>query len=302
MKKIIMMALVLVASASFLPVSAKDKKEKKNKKNATEAPMQVSLQSSEDTLTYAAGKALTEGLTQYLTRQFGITEAQKPEFIRGLKEAFAQRKDSTFSAYSAGIMIAEQLNKSMLPGLKNELGVSNEDLVFAGFLAGVNQDNSLMTDADAQKRFQDARKAAADKQQAAKKLEGEANKKAGEEFLSKNKTKEGVVTTESGLQYRIIKAGNGPKPKATDKVEVVYEGRTLDGKVFDATAKHGTESDTFNVGGLIKGWTEALQLMPVGSKWELFIPQELAYGERGAGGDIPPYSALVFTLELVGIK
>lgn len=296
-----MMALVLVASASFLPVSAKDKKEK-NKKNATEAPMQVSLQSSEDTLTYAAGKALTEGLTQYLTRQFGITEAQKPEFIRGLKEAFAQRKDSTFSAYSAGIMIAEQLNKSMLPGLKNELGVSNEDLVFAGFLAGVNQDNSLMTDADAQKRFQDARKAAADKQQAAKKLEGEANKKAGEEFLSKNKTKEGVVTTESGLQYRIIKAGNGPKPKATDKVEVVYEGRTLDGKVFDATAKHGTESDTFNVGGLIKGWTEALQLMPVGSKWELFIPQELAYGERGAGGDIPPYSALVFTLELVGIK
>ncbi len=301
MKKIIMMALVLVASASFLPVSAKDKKEK-NKKNATEAPMQVSLQSSEDTLTYAAGKALTEGLTQYLTRQFGITEAQKPEFIRGLKEAFAQRKDSTFSAYSAGIMIAEQLNKSMLPGLKNELGVSNEDLVFAGFLAGVNQDNSLMTDADAQKRFQDARKAAADKQQAAKKLEGEANKKAGEEFLSKNKTKEGVVTTESGLQYRIIKAGNGPKPKATDKVEVVYEGRTLDGKVFDATAKHGTESDTFNVGGLIKGWTEALQLMPVGSKWELFIPQELAYGERGAGGDIPPYSALVFTLELVGIK
>ena len=301
MKKIIMMALVLVASASFLPVSAKDKKEK-NKKNATEAPMQVSLQSSEDTLTYAAGKALTEGLTQYLTRQFGITEAQKPEFIRGLKEAFAQRKDSTFSAYSAGIMIAEQLNKSMLPGLKNELGVSNEDLVFSGFLAGVNQDNSLMTDADAQKRFQDARKAAADKQQAAKKLEGEANKKAGEEFLSKNKTKEGVVTTESGLQYRIIKAGNGPKPKATDKVEVVYEGRTLDGKVFDATAKHGTESDTFNVGGLIKGWTEALQLMPVGSKWELFIPQELAYGERGAGGDIPPYSALVFTLELVGIK
>ena len=119
--------------------------------------------------------------------------------------------------------------------------------------------------------------------------------------MAENKAKEGVVTLPSGLQYRIIKKGTGAIPKATDDVQVIYEGKTIDGKVFDSTAKHGTEFDTFNVGGLIKGWTEALQLMPVGSKWEIFIPYNLAYGERGAGRDIAPYSTLIFTLELKDI-
>ena len=105
-----------------------------------------------------------------------------------------------------------------------------------------------------------------------------------------------------GLQYRVISKGDGPLPKATDRVRVIYEGKTIDGKVFDATARHGVEFDTFAVNGLIKGWTEALQMMPVGSKWEIVIPQELAYGARGAGKDIAPYSTLVFTLELKGIE
>jgi peptidyl-prolyl cis-trans isomerase, FKBP-type len=139
--------------------------------------------------------------------------------------------------------------------------------------------------------------------QAALIAQKEAELKAkNEAFLAENKKKEGVVVLPDGLQYRIIKKGTGATPKASDAVRVVYEGKTIDGKVFDATSKHGAEYDTFNVGGLIKGWTEVLQLMPVGSKWEVFIPQDLAYGSRGAGKDIAPYSTLIFTLELKGIE
>ena len=127
-------------------------------------------------------------------------------------------------------------------------------------------------------------------------------KAKNEAYLEENKKKEGVVTMADGLQYRIIKKGDGPMPTAADRVQVIYEGKTIDGKVFDATSRHGVEFDTFNVGGLIKGWTEALQMMPVGSKWEIVIPQHLAYGERGAGRDIGPFSTLIFTLELKGIE
>ena len=124
---------------------------------------------------------------------------------------------------------------------------------------------------------------------------------AGEKFLAENAKKPGVKVLPSGLQYKVIKAGQGEVPKATDEVEVIYEGRLIDGTVFDATSKHGgAKTDKFRAGNLIKGWTEALTTMPVGSKWQLYIPYELAYGERQAG-QIPPYSTLVFDLELVSI-
>ncbi|MCF2491844.1 FKBP-type peptidyl-prolyl cis-trans isomerase [Dyadobacter chenhuakuii] len=122
----------------------------------------------------------------------------------------------------------------------------------------------------------------------------------GEKFLEENKKKEGVVTTESGLQYQIIKAGEGPKPAATDKVKTHYHGTLTNGTVFDSSVERG-EPVEFPVNGVIKGWTEALQLMPVGSKWKLFIPYQLAYGERAAGPQIPAYSALVFEVELLEI-
>ncbi|TDE16817.1 FKBP-type peptidyl-prolyl cis-trans isomerase [Dyadobacter psychrotolerans] len=122
----------------------------------------------------------------------------------------------------------------------------------------------------------------------------------GEKFLEENKKKEGVTTTESGLQYSIIKAGDGPKPAATDKVKTHYHGTLTNGTVFDSSVERG-EPVEFPVNGVIKGWTEALQLMPVGSKWKLFIPYQLAYGERAAGPQIPPYSALVFEVELLEI-
>lgn len=127
------------------------------------------------------------------------------------------------------------------------------------------------------------------------------NKKAGEEFLAKNKSNDGVVTTASGLQYKILVAGTGAKPKETDTVDCHYEGRLIDGTIFDSSYKRG-QSAQFPVNGVIPGWIEALQLMPVGSKWQLYIPSELAYGEYGAGEAIEPNSTLIFDVELLGIK
>ena len=130
----------------------------------------------------------------------------------------------------------------------------------------------------------------------------ETNKKEGEAFLAANKGKEGVVTLPSGLEYKVLTQGTGPKPTATDTVNCNYRGTLINGTEFDSSAKHGGPA-TFPVNGVIKGWTEALQLMPVGSKWQLFIPSELAYGERGTpGGEIGPNSTLVFEVELVSIQ
>ena len=132
------------------------------------------------------------------------------------------------------------------------------------------------------------------------KISGEA-KAAGEAFLAENAKREGVKVTESGLQYEVLEATIGQKPKATDKVRVHYEGTLIDGTVFDSSYKRG-ESITFGLNQVIKGWTEGLQLMSIGSKYKLYLPYQLAYGERGAGANIPPYAALIFTVELLGIE
>lgn len=129
---------------------------------------------------------------------------------------------------------------------------------------------------------------------------GETNKKEGTEFLAANKAKDSVVALPSGLQYKILQAGTGPKPAATDTVTVNYRGTLINGTEFDSSYKRGQPA-SFTVNGVIKGWTEALQLMPVGSKWQLFIPSDLAYAERGAGGEIGPNAALIFEVELLSI-
>jgi FKBP-type peptidyl-prolyl cis-trans isomerase FklB len=143
----------------------------------------------------------------------------------------------------------------------------------------------------------DLRKRMQEKTQA----ESEANKKAGEEFLAANKDKEGVVTLPSGLQYKILTEGTGPQPTAADTVVCNYRGTLVNGTEFDSSYKRGQPA-TFPVSGVIKGWTEALQLMPVGSKWQLFIPSDLGYGPRGQGREIGPNSALIFEVELLSIK
>lgn len=160
---------------------------------------------------------------------------------------------------------------------------------------------TLLTEEQAQTALMQVQSELRQKQQEKMQAETAENKKQGEDFLSANKSKEGVVTLPSGLEYKILTAGTGPKPTAGDTVECNYKGTLIDGKEFDSSAKHGGPA-TFPVSGVIKGWTEALQLMPVGSKWQLFIPPDLAYGGRGAGPEIGPDSTLIFEVELVGIK
>lgn len=152
-----------------------------------------------------------------------------------------------------------------------------------------------------QKDMQEAVAAFQKKKLAERESEGKANKKAGEEFLAKNKKKKGVKVTKDGVQYEIIKKGKGEKPKATDTVTVNYTGTLINGKEFDSSIKRGKPA-TFPVNGVIKGWTEILQMMPVGSKWHVVIPSDLAYGERGAGGVIGPDEVLIFDIELISIK
>jgi FKBP-type peptidyl-prolyl cis-trans isomerase FklB len=139
------------------------------------------------------------------------------------------------------------------------------------------------------------------KQQEKMQQAGATNKKEGDAFLAANKSKEGVVTLPSGLQYKILTAGTGPKPKSSDSVVCNYKGTLIDGKEFDSSYKRGQPA-TFPVAGVIKGWTEALQLMPVGSKWQLFVPSDLAYAERGSGPDIGPNATLIFEVELLSIQ
>jgi putative outer membrane protein MIP len=307
MKKIAIMALLVAASAGFSTANAQSKKERKQRKQDEResiAPVRTAVavakngELSSDSLSYAAGMNATRGLEEYLSSQLGVSKEQLPDFLNGLKEGISKRKEISFSAYTAGLQIAAQVERSMLPNIQKQFkGTSaniDEDLFFKGFVDALKQDTSFMKSEAAQTYF-------AKKQQQLVEQRNEAVKVAGEKFLAANKKKPGVVTLPSGLQYKILVKGNGAKPGKDDQVKVVYEGRTIDGKVFDSTARHGTESDTFGVGRLIKGWTEALLLMPVGSKWEIYIPQELAYGARGAGNDIAPYSPLIFTLELQGI-
>lgn len=280
MKKYLMTALVLVASASLFTASAA---KKKNVKKVTP----VVLATESDSLSYAAGVHATRGLIPFIQQSYKVDTAYMADFIRGYEEAIAKANTPQGTAYIVGMQIAQMVNQRILPGTREELKSAKDSIDAAmfsrGFVAALANDTTLFTE----------KKAGEFKTQI---LAG-----AGEKFLAENAKKPGVKVLPSGLQYKLIKAGQGEVPKATDEVEVIYEGRLIDGTVFDATSKHGgAKTDKFRAGNLIKGWTEALTTMPVGSKWQLYIPYELAYGERQAG-QIPPYSTLIFDLELVSI-
>ena len=280
MKKYLMTALVLVASASLFTASAA---KKKNVKKVTP----VVLATESDSLSYAAGVHATRGLIPFIQQSYKVDTAYMADFIRGYEEAIAKANTPQGTAYIVGMQIAQMVNQRILPGTREELKSAKDSIDAAmfsrGFVAALANDTTLFS----------VKKAGEFKTQI---LAG-----AGEKFLAANAKKPGVKVLPSGLQYKVIKAGQGEVPKATDEVEVIYEGRLIDGTVFDATSKHGgAKTDKFRAGNLIKGWTEALTTMPVGSKWQIYIPYELAYGERQAG-QIPPYSTLVFDLELVSI-
>ena len=203
------------------------------------------------------------------------------------------KTDKDKASYAIGMSIGKSMHKDAVDIDPNIFARGLKDALAGGKL--------LMTDEEAQAAITALKSDVQKKQEDKMAQAGEGNVKEGEAFLAANKMKEGVVTLPSGLQYKILTVGTGPMPTAADSVVCNYKGTLISGKVFDASASHGGPA-TFPVGGVIKGWTEALQLMPVGSKWQLFIPPDLAYGQRGAGGDIGPGTTLIFEVELLSIK
>lgn len=196
-------------------------------------------------------------------------------------------------SYALGLGIGRQLSQ-MGAG---ELNIDDFAQAIKDVIAG---EKLKVSDSEAQTIVQDFFKKQEEKQRAAAAEAGKAAREAGEKYLTENAKKEGVVTLPSGLQYKVLTEGNGKKPKATDKVKCHYEGMLIDGTLFDSSIQRG-EPATFPLNGVIAGWTEGLQLMAEGSKYRLFIPYNLGYGERGAGASIPPYAALVFDVELIEV-
>lgn len=299
MKKVIILALALVAGASLYPAEAAKKKDKIQA--ATPVVVPVQLATSSDSVSYAAGMNATNGLLPYLIQQQGVDTAYIADFIRGFQEVAQAGADPKMKAYAAGLGIATQVRDRMLPDIVKEFTDSPDSIIanlfFRGFTDALQKDTTVFTQSVADAFF--SKKQRADKAAKEEKLYG-PNRDAGEAFLAENAKKEGVVTTRSGLQYKVLVKGEGEVPQKTDKVQVHYEGRLIDGTVFDASKKHGDRPLEFRADQVIAGWTEALTMMPVGSKWQLYIPYKLAYGNRNQG-EIKPYSALIFDVELVGI-
>ena len=260
------------------------------------------LKDEVDTLSYAMGMAQTQGLKEYLSDRLQIDTAYMDDFIKGLNDGANAGDDKKKAAYYAGIQIGQQISNQMVKGINHEVfgGDSTKTIslknFMAGFVSGTTGKKGLMTIEQAGRIAQE--KMVSIKAKAMEKQYG-PNKVAGEKFLAANKKKPGVVTLPSGVQYKVIKEGNGPMPKDTSMVKVQYEGKTIDGNVFDSSYKRG-EPVSLRANQVIKGWTEALVHMPVGSVWEVYSPQNLAYGEREQG-QIKPFSVLIFKIELVSL-
>ncbi|CCX63212.1 peptidyl-prolyl cis-trans isomerase [Bacteroides sp. CAG:598] len=266
----------------------------------------ANLSTDIDSLSYAIGMARTEGLDQFLMQQ-GIDSTQMAEFIKGFNEG-AAKIDKKDVAYMTGLQVGQMVSKQWVEGFNQQIfgndstqSLSRENLL-AGFIAGVvgkGQMDKMFAQGYMQSQMEVVREKALKKQYADVIAEGE-------KFLAENKAKEGVVTTESGLQYKILTKGTGEIPADTSYVQVNYKGTLIDGTEFDSSYKRKdkdgkSQPATFRANQVIKGWTEALTMMPVGSKWELYIPYDLAYGSRATGADIKPFSTLIFEVELVGI-
>ena len=242
----------------------------------------ASLKSDVDTMSYAIGMAQTQGLKEYLVGQLDVDTAYLADFIRGLNEGANAGDNKKKAAYYAGIQIGQTIANRMIKGINHEIyGEDSTKTIsmknfMAGFIAGTTGKGGLMTVDSAQQVMQTMMQAIK-----AKELEKTygGNKAEGEKFLAENAKKEGVKVLPSGVQYKVIKEGTGAIPADTSLVKVHYEGKTLDGKVFDSSYKRG-EPINLRCNQTIKGWTDAMVHMPAGSVWEVYIPQELAYGER----------------------
>ena len=224
--------------------------------------------------------------------------ALPPQAVPLRRRLFKDDKDKI--SYSLGVDIGRTLQKFQLDLNEKALSQGIADVLDNKPMAMTDQELQTTLQAFQQKMMQKQQEAMSKKQEEMKGV-AEKNKADGKKFLDDNSKKDGVKTTASGLQYKVIKEGAGDKPKDTDVVETNYRGTTIDGKEFDSSAKHGSTA-SFPVNGVIKGWSEALKMMPVGAKWELYVPSDLAYGDEGYGDDIAPGSTLVFEVELLSIK
>ena len=290
MKKFTFVAAMAIAAASLVASCGNSSSSKPSLKNDV------------DTLSYAMGMAQTQGLKQYLA-QSEIDTTYLDAFIKGLNEGANAGDDKKKAAYYMGIQIGQQISNRMMKGINHELfGDDSTKTIslkkfMAGFVQGVKGKKGLMT-------VEQASQVAQEKMMTIKSKHMEEQygplKKKGEDWMAANAKKPGVKTLPSGVQYKVIKEGSGAMAKDTSVVKVNYEGRLIDGTVFDSSYKRG-EAVTLRANQVIKGWTEALVHMPAGSVWEIYVPYDLAYGDREQG-DVKPYSALIFTIELVSVK
>lgn len=301
MKKALFMVLVILAGTASTAI-AKDKKDKKNQKVETveqtvkEAP--VKLLTSRDTTSYAAGYAATRGLIEYLQKNFELDTTFMADFKKGFYDAIANGNDPKYVAYNAGVQISAQVQKQILPQNASQFVDTPDSLdaniFYKGFIDGASADTTVFNDMTASTYVRD-------RQAYDSKIKSAPYIAENTKWLEDNKTKPGVVTLPSGLQYKVIIMGQGPIAQKSDNVTVKYEGKMIDGTEFDSSYKRTPDTTTFRPDQVIKGWTEALCLMPEGSVWELYIPQDLAYGERQAG-KIKPFSTLIFKVEVVNVE
>jgi len=287
MKKIVLFAAIVAAMGMS---------------SCTPQAPKANMKSEIDSLSYMMGVTNAQGLKDFLVGRMGIDLKYMNDFYRGFQEA-AQKSSPADKAYMAGLQIGQQVGNDAFEGISRQL-FGNDSLqsldknnFLAGFIAGA-EDKAGVSMQEAQNYVQthaDAIKAKA------MEVKYADNKAAGEKFLAENASKEGVKTTASGLQYKVIKEGKGEIPTDSSTVKVHYKGTLIDGTEFDSSYKRN-EPTTFRANQVIKGWTEALTMMPVGSKWELYIPQELAYGARETGSQIKPFSTLIFEVELISVE
>jgi len=286
MKKSILVSLVVLAATFTSCGSSK--------------PGKVVLNNEVDTVAYTIGMARSNGFVSYLVGQMGVDTTYMKDFIKGFYEGASIGSDPAKQAYIAGLQIGQsevssaydQINENMFGDTDTKMNLDN---YLKGFIDGTTHNEDIMAVSDAEPianrlftKFMDER------------IETQYadNKAAGEAYLAAKAKEDGVKATGSGLLYKVITQGRGAVPGPTDRVKVIYKGTLVDGTVFDST-------DTpieLRVNGVIKGWTEALQMMPVGSKWELYIPYQLGYGtDENPQSTIKPYSALIFEVELTDI-
>ena len=261
------------------------------------------LKTDLDSMSYAIGYLQSQYVRQAIEQGQVVDTTYMDEFVKGINEGANAGDDKKRAAYIMGLQVGQQISSQLVKGVNREVfgddstkTISLKNLL-AGFISGATGKKGLMTQENANQIAQS--KMEAIKAKTMQKQYG-PNKVAGEKFLAANKKKAGVVTLPSGLQYKVIKEGKGAIPTDTTTVKVQYEGRTIDGKVFESSYKNGQGPMTMQPRQMIPGWTEALTHMPEGSVWEVYIPQNLAYKDRQAG-QIKPYSALIFKIELVKV-